>query len=89
MTSSQRRLSKKFFLAARKSDLPAKALAQAGIRKIVDRREAIKTAISSARDGDIVVSTGMGSQDVMRLAKGKTIPWDERAIVEEVLRNKK
>ena len=54
--------------------------------EILDRREAIKKAISLAKDGDIVVLTGKGSESWIHIAKGGKIPWGERGIVEEVLK---
>jgi UDP-N-acetylmuramoyl-L-alanyl-D-glutamate--2,6-diaminopimelate ligase len=59
------------------------------VYKILDRREAIKKAISLAGDGDVVVCTGKGSEDWIHVARGKKIPWDERAVIEEELKNRK
>lgn len=53
--------------------------------KVLDRREAITTAIRSARAGDIVVMTGKGSETSMALADGKKIPWSDRDIAREAL----
>lgn len=53
--------------------------------KIVDRREAIATAVKVAQVGDFIVATGKGSEEVMRF-KNKTIPWNERQIFEEEIR---
>lgn len=53
--------------------------------EILDRREAIQTALSSALPGDIVIITGKGSESLMCLAEGKKIPWDDRQIVREEL----
>ena len=55
--------------------------------KVVDRREAIKKALSLAKKDDIVLLTGKGGEVWMCVEDGKKIPWDERAIVEEVLAN--
>lgn len=52
---------------------------------ILDRKEAIKTAINSARKGDMVVITGKGSEKWMRLAEGKKIPWSDKQTVIELL----
>jgi len=43
----------------------------------LDRREAIKKAIASAKPGDVIISTGKGSELWMCLANGKKIPWNE------------
>jgi UDP-N-acetylmuramoyl-L-alanyl-D-glutamate--2,6-diaminopimelate ligase len=55
------------------------------IAKIVlDRREAIREGLKSARSGDTVIITGMGAQPWL-IVKGKKIPWDDREIVREEL----
>ena len=51
--------------------------------KILDRKEAIKKALSLARLEDIVIITGKGSEPWMCLARGRKIPWDDREIVKE------
>lgn len=61
----------------------------ANVFEILDRREAIRKAVSSARDGDVVIATGKGSEDWIHVARGKKIPWDERAVIEEALKNRK
>jgi UDP-N-acetylmuramoyl-L-alanyl-D-glutamate--2,6-diaminopimelate ligase len=52
---------------------------------IVDRKKAISFAIERAQPGDVVLITGKGSEPVMAVAGGKTIPWDDRQIVRDVL----
>ncbi|MBI2642505.1 MAG: UDP-N-acetylmuramoyl-L-alanyl-D-glutamate--2,6-diaminopimelate ligase [Candidatus Wildermuthbacteria bacterium] len=52
--------------------------------RILDRREAIKRALSLAQPGDTVVITGKGSEDSIAQA-GKKIPWDDRQVVKEEL----
>ena len=54
--------------------------------KIVDRKEAIQKAISLAKKGDTVILTGKGGEVWMCVQGGKKIPWDERAIIEEALK---
>ncbi len=54
-------------------------------KKIIDRKDAIREAIVSAKKGDMVIVTGKGSEPYMRLAKGKKIPWSEREIIKEIL----
>jgi UDP-N-acetylmuramoyl-L-alanyl-D-glutamate--2,6-diaminopimelate ligase len=46
--------------------------------KILDRPKAINKAISLANKGDIVLITGKGSEPVMMVKNGKTIPCDDR-----------
>ncbi len=53
--------------------------------KIIDRREAIKEALRSAKEGDVVIVTGKGNEPWMCLAGGKKIPWDDRKIIKEEL----
>ena len=58
---------------------------QGSIFKIIDRREALEKAISRARPGDAVIATGKGSESSIHLARGRTVPWSERKIIEELL----
>jgi len=50
---------------------------------ILDRREAIKKALTLANPGDTVIITGKGSEPWMCLTRGKKIPWDDRRVVME------
>ncbi len=52
-------------------------------KKILDRKEAIETAIKLAKPGDVVVITGKGSEPLMCVENGRKIPWDDRKIVRE------
>lgn len=54
--------------------------------KILDRRKAIKKAISLAKDNEAVIITGKGSEPWMCLANNKKIPWDDREIAREFLK---
>jgi len=54
--------------------------------KIMDRREAIKKALALARQGDIVVVTGKGAEEIMAVGK-KRIPWSDRKVILEELKN--
>jgi len=51
--------------------------------KILDRREAIRKALSLARTGDIVIITGKGCEPWMCVEGGKKIPWDDREVVRQ------
>jgi UDP-N-acetylmuramoyl-L-alanyl-D-glutamate--2,6-diaminopimelate ligase len=51
---------------------------------IDDRQEAIDFAIDHAKDGDIVLVTGKGSESVMAV-KGGSVPWDDRTAVRSAL----
>lgn len=62
--------------------------------KILDRREAIKKAVSLAEEGDLAVFTGKGAEQFICLAGGVMKPWDERkevrsAIVDKMCIDKK
>ncbi len=52
-------------------------------KKILDRRQAIRTALETAKKGDIVIITGKGSEPSMCIEEGKKIPWDDRKVVKE------
>lgn len=52
---------------------------------IFDRREAIRTLLRKAKQGDAVVFCGMGPFSTFTTLEG-LIPWDEREIVREELR---
>jgi len=53
--------------------------------RIMDRKGAIKKAISDAQPGDTVIITGKGSEPSMAIAGNKKIPWSDKKIVEEAL----
>ena len=55
---------------------------------ICDRTEAIEKALSVARTGDVVVLAGKGHETYQILKSGK-IHYDEREIVNEILKNKR
>lgn len=57
----------------------------ASVRRILDRREAIKTAISLAVPGDAVVLTGKGSEPYIRVQKGRRIDWSDARVAREAL----
>ncbi len=54
--------------------------------KIIDRREAIKFALSLARSGDLVLLTGKGCEQAICVKNGCKIKWDEREVVREELK---
>lgn len=54
--------------------------------KILDRRAAIKKAISLAKKDDVVLLGGLGSSTMIAMAKGKGVSWDDRIVAREVLR---
>jgi UDP-N-acetylmuramoyl-L-alanyl-D-glutamate--2,6-diaminopimelate ligase len=54
--------------------------------KIVDRREAINKAISLAEEGDLVLISGKGSEQLIWLANGEKLPWDDRTAAREAIK---
>jgi UDP-N-acetylmuramoyl-L-alanyl-D-glutamate--2,6-diaminopimelate ligase len=54
---------------------------------ILDRREAIESAIEDARRGDVVVIAGKGADTEQELA-GRRVPFDDRAVAREALRRR-
>ncbi|MBI5152316.1 UDP-N-acetylmuramoyl-L-alanyl-D-glutamate--2,6-diaminopimelate ligase, partial [Candidatus Peregrinibacteria bacterium] len=52
--------------------------------KIPDRREAIKLALTIARENDTVIVAGKGCEEVMIL-RGKRIPWNDKNVIKELL----
>jgi UDP-N-acetylmuramoyl-L-alanyl-D-glutamate--2,6-diaminopimelate ligase len=61
-------------------------MSKSKIQKIIDRREAIKQALTLASQGDIVAITGKGSETSIAVAGGRKIPWSDKAVVEELLK---
>jgi len=53
--------------------------------KIPDRRAAIAKALSLAQEGDLVLITGKGSEQLIWMANGEKIPWDDRRVAREEL----
>lgn len=53
---------------------------------ILDRRQAIRKALSLAKKDDLVLITGKGAEQAM-VVKGKLIPWDDRRVVKEEVYN--
>lgn len=65
-------------------------VAQADMHKVTevgDRRQAIRTALTQARAGDVVVVTGMGHEQ-FRIIKGQRQPWNDAAVVHELLKGR-
>ena len=55
------------------------------VRKIANRRDAIRFAIQSAKPGDIVIVTGKSHEKSMNYGRGEE-PWDEFEEVQKALR---
>ena len=54
---------------------------------ILDRREAIREALKLAQPGDTVIITGKGAEPWLMGPNGTKIPWDDREVVREELKN--
>ncbi|MCX6766496.1 MAG: UDP-N-acetylmuramoyl-L-alanyl-D-glutamate--2,6-diaminopimelate ligase [Candidatus Moranbacteria bacterium] len=52
--------------------------------RMLDRREAIKTALQIAKPGDIVVVTGKGAEEMMAVGD-KMVPWNDPKVIREIL----
>lgn len=53
---------------------------------ITNRREAIKTALTFAKEGDIILVAGKGHEKY-QIIKGEKLPFDEKEIVKQLLMN--
>lgn len=53
--------------------------------KILDRREAIRKALSLAQKNDLVLITGKGAEQAICVKNGKKLAWDDRKVVREEL----
>lgn len=56
--------------------------------KIPDRREAIQSAINMAKKDDVILITGKAHEKSMNYS-GEEEPWDEYAVVDQSLKNRK
>jgi len=54
----------------------------------IDRKEGIKKAIALAKEKDIVVITAKGTEPCI-VDHGKKIPWDDRVVAREIIREQK
>ncbi|MGC9048988.1 MAG: Mur ligase family protein [Patescibacteria group bacterium] len=64
----------------------ASGVSDKNVYKILDRGQAIKKAISLAKPGDLVIITGKGCEQCIMGPGGKKIPWDDRRVVREILK---
>ncbi len=56
--------------------------------KVLDRKEAIKLALSLAKAGDLLIFTGKGSEQAICIKNNKKIVWDEREVIRGLLKDK-
>jgi len=54
---------------------------------VLDRREAIREAIKSAKNGDTVIITGKGAEPYIMGPNNTKIPWDDRKVAKQELKN--
>ena len=52
--------------------------------EMIDRKEAIRYAITHGQPGDVIVLAGKGHEDYQEI-KGKKYPMDERDLIADVL----
>ncbi|HVM77333.1 MAG TPA: UDP-N-acetylmuramyl-tripeptide synthetase [Candidatus Paceibacterota bacterium] len=58
------------------------------VRKVLNRKQAIREAVQMMREGDVVIGTGKGSEEYIHRKHGAREPWNEREIFEEELQKK-
>ncbi len=63
----------------------SRATAKPEVHVVLDRREAIQKAISTAQPGDTVIITGKGNEKFLVLPGNERISWNEPEFVVEVL----
>ncbi|MDP3770753.1 MAG: cyanophycin synthetase, partial [bacterium] len=56
------------------------------VHEVLDRREALATAVRLARPGDRIVVTGKGCEQAIAGPRGTLTPWDDRVMLRELLR---
>lgn len=66
-------------------DEMAVAISKKPLKIIMDRREAIREAISWARPGDVVIISGKGTDPYIMEANGMKIPWSDEEVAREEL----
>ena len=64
------------------------AVKKIDLKIILNREDAINTAIAEAEEGDIILLTGKGSENFLILPGDQRIDWDECKLVEKLLRQK-
>ena len=56
----------------------------AEVHRIVDRGDAIRAALATARSNDVVLVAGKGHEDYQEV-QGRRLSFDDRALVRELL----
>lgn len=62
----------------------AEAVGRAKVVRVSDRRVAVERLLQLAKPGDVLLLTGKGGEQVMAVAGGRLVPWDDRTVVREV-----
>ena len=62
-----------------------KGIGEGDAEVIMDRREAIATALKKAQTGDAVIITGKGTDPYIMGPRGTKIPWDDATVAREEL----
>lgn len=57
-------------------------------RRMADRRAALRWCLTQAQPGDVIVATGKGAERGMGIGK-KIIPWHERTVIAELMKELK
>ena len=55
--------------------------------KILDRKTAINFALKEAGPGEVVIITGKGAEPWIMGPGGERVPWDDRQVARDCLRN--
>jgi len=61
----------------------AEAIGRANVIRVTDRRVAIGKLLHLGQPGDVLLLTGKGGEEVMAVAGGKLVPWDDRVALTE------
>jgi UDP-N-acetylmuramoyl-L-alanyl-D-glutamate--2,6-diaminopimelate ligase len=69
-----------------KTGIPEDKLKSLKFKEILDRGEAIKQALTSVGQGDIVIITGKGSETSIAVRGGRKIPWSDAEKVRGLLK---
>jgi UDP-N-acetylmuramoyl-L-alanyl-D-glutamate--2,6-diaminopimelate ligase len=63
----------------------AKGFTRQKPRVVLNRRKAIREALSEAREGDVVLITGKGTDPYIMRARGEKEPWSDKEVAQEEL----
>jgi len=68
-----------------KSGISDSDFLESHVHEVLDRREAIRKAVSLAGEGDVIALTGKGSQESIAMKGGAKIPWSDVGVARDVL----